>query len=123
MGLKTLKKAELLRGKKRIENLFRSGNDYVIHPLRIKVMRCQEPSETHQVLFTVSRKLHPKAVQRNRIKRLMREAYRLHKNQLQGLPSLCIAYIYQSKEIADFQTMSGAVVQSLQKLKAYAQKD
>ena len=52
----------------------------------------------HQILITVSRKLFSKTVDRNQIKRRMREAYRLNKPLPEIPKKLVIAYIYSIKE-------------------------
>ena len=62
-----------------------------------------------------------KAVDRNRIKRLSREAYRLQKQPLidrmreKGL-SMAVFFIYTGKELPDYQTISGKIGVVLQKL-------
>ncbi len=122
MGLQSLPRNERLRGKSAVESLFRKADVLVVPPLRILVQKNPQTDSTHQVLFTVSKKFIPKAIQRNRIKRLMREAYRLNKNHLKELPSLRIAYIYQSRNIVPQYKVTEAMLQAFIKLKAYAEK-
>jgi ribonuclease P protein component len=62
-----------------------------------------------------------KAVDRNRIKRLSREAYRLQKNPLlQRLEekrlSLAVFFIYTGKELPDYATVTDKIGVALQKL-------
>lgn len=122
MGLQNLSRHERLRGKNAVESLFKKADVLVVPPLRILVQKNPETDHVHQVLFTVSKKFIPKATQRNRIKRLMREAYRLNKNHLKELPSLRIAYIYQSRNIVTLSEVTESMLQAFSKLKAYAEK-
>jgi ribonuclease P protein component len=56
-------------------------------------------SPTHQVLITVSSRNFKRAVDRNSVKRRIREAYRLNKESLITPKKLLLAYIYVAKEI------------------------
>ncbi|MEI9910088.1 MAG: ribonuclease P protein component [Bacteroidota bacterium] len=80
----TLGKNERLKSRKSIEQLFSEGKKIVVAPYR--VLYILNPSvEKASLLFSVgvSAKNFKKAVDRNRVKRLTREAYRLQKNDLQ----------------------------------------
>lgn len=76
----TFKKAERLSLNKRIELLFSTGAAISLHPLKILYLPFSESMEYPvQILFTVSSKRFKSAVVRNRIKRRLKEAYRMRK--------------------------------------------
>jgi ribonuclease P protein component len=102
----TLKKCEILRLKNDIDELFKEGKAVKVFPLKIlyQVHSPSEPKPKLQVMFVVSKRAIKKATRRNRIKRCLREAYRLLKNDLllvlsQQCPSvhhLRLAFLFQS---------------------------
>ena len=96
----SLKKHEILRSKKKIKELFDNGSSFFLYPY--KVFFIPNPSlNNNEVLFTVSKKTFKRAVDRNLIRRRMREAYRLNKNILKSNEkeslSISIGLIYISK--------------------------
>ncbi len=77
---KTFKKEERLSLDSRIKILFNSGAAIHSSPVKILWLTSGEPLEyPAQALFTVSAKRFKKAVDRNRIKRKLKEAYRQQK--------------------------------------------
>jgi ribonuclease P protein component len=79
----TLSRNEKLKGRKAIEQLFSAGKAFTISPFRVVYFIPEETEgEILQAGFTVSTKYFKKAVDRNRVKRLLREAYRLQKHIL-----------------------------------------
>ena len=64
-------------------------------------------------MISVSRKNFRKAVDRNRIKRRIRESIRSNKNLLPQDPKLLIAYIYTAKEILTFAQIQERLVKTL----------
>lgn len=85
----TFTKQERLRNKKHINRLFESGKAFLVYPFRVIFFEVDGNEETvHtatiEVLFSVPKRKVKKAVDRNRIKRLMRESYRTNKHELIG---------------------------------------
>lgn len=112
----TLKKSEILRHKKVIRELFERGSSFSIYP--IKIIFEIKPEGQHQVLFSVPKKKFKKAVERNKIRRRLREAYRLNKHILDvnDKAKLNIAYIYISEQILPFEYLQEKMIESLEKL-------
>lgn len=76
----TLGKEERLKSKKLIEKLYTEGNSVKAFPLRMMYLKTPHTSKyPAQVGVSVPKRNFKLAVDRNRIKRLMRETYRLQK--------------------------------------------
>ena len=121
----TLGKKERLKSHKRIDQLFSEGKSFSITPFKIYYLISlysvlHSPSNL-QFGAGVSAKNFKKAVDRNRIKRLIKESYRLQKIELQknlkkkGI-QLNVFFIYTNKELPAFNTVREKVNVILQKL-------
>ncbi|MBK8784995.1 MAG: ribonuclease P protein component [Chitinophagaceae bacterium] len=102
----TFKKDEKLKSRKTIEQLFKEGKSFSNFPFRVLWQFTELAKAPVQTGFAVSSKHFKKAVDRNRIKRLMREAYRLQKNELQTQlmlqrKQLAVFIIYVGNELPD----------------------
>jgi ribonuclease P protein component len=80
----TFRPAEKLKSRKLIGQLFKEGKSFKLFPFRIIYIQPEKNFSHLQAGFSVSSKNFKRAVDRNRIKRLMREAYRLQKSSLQN---------------------------------------
>ena len=79
----TFRAEERLKSKKIIADLFENGNSFHRYPLRVIWKLSEENTEVPaRAAVSVSKKSFKKAVHRNRIKRLMKEAWRLNKHIL-----------------------------------------
>jgi len=99
----SLPKSEKLKHEKVIKQLFSQGKSVYKYPYKILMLPNEflEEKEWPQVMFSVSKRNFKHAVDRNRIKRQMREAYRLQKaDWLQTLSQkpAYLAIIYVAKE-------------------------
>ena len=76
-------KNERLKSKKTLARLFKEGRSFSVYPIRVVWLKESEPKSV-PLQFTVSvpKKRFKNAVDRNRIKRQIREAYRLNKSEL-----------------------------------------
>ena len=119
----TLGKDERLKSRKQIEKLFAQGKSFVVNPYRIYFLVHGPRPMDHGLQFGVgvSAKNFKKAVDRNRIKRLTREAWRLQKNELSEKikttrMQLNVFFIYTGKELPDFTIVKDKVAVALKKL-------
>jgi len=115
-----LYKGERLKRKKLIDRLFKEGTQNKHYPILLFVLRyTPERIPFHQVLISVPKKHFKKSVVRNKIKRLIREAYRTHKymlyNNKHGLPFL-LGYVYISKDVPTYAVIEKSVVTSIRYL-------
>lgn len=116
----TFPKEERLHHKKLIQELFEKGSSFYLYPFKVAFLPAPEGIDTHQVLFSVSKRRFKHAVDRNLVKRRVREAYRLHKHRLNSderpIPPLLVAYIYTGKEIHSYQLIESKLIKSLSRL-------
>lgn len=119
----TFGRQEKLKSRKQIDALFQTGRSVVHFPLRVKyvVLPLTEEINVAQAGFTVSKKHFKRAVQRNRIKRLLREAYRLQKAPLLQLlqsqqQSAQLFFMFTDKVLPDYTTVFSAMAQCVHTL-------
>lgn len=112
-------KKEKLKSKKLIDQLFLEGRSINRFPLRLIYLNTPLPGNSPvQVAVAVPRRVFGKAVTRNRIKRLMRESYRLNKglvfNKMEG--SFALLFLYIGKEIPTFKEVEKSMQAVLRQL-------
>lgn len=105
-GEYTFTKEERLCSKKQIAALFAGGaNSFSIYPLRVVYMPIEKTEGAPvSVLVSVSKRYFKRAVKRNKIKRQIREVYRLQKSPLvnkvqENGQHIAIAFLYLSNRI------------------------
>ena len=115
-------KSEHLCGDTRISRLFTQGESFIVYPLRVVyIVTTNEEKEVVSVLISVPKKRFKRAVKRNRLKRLIREAYRHNKHHLietmisKG-KKLHLAFSYVSDEEMDLDAINKKMQIALEKL-------
>ena len=111
-------KKEKLKRKKLIEQLFAGGKGLNNYPVKLIYLRTELPEDVQfQAGVTVSKRSFKKAVQRNRIKRLLRESYRLNKhlvfNNIEG--NFAFLFLYIGKEMPEYEQVEASMKAVLHK--------
>ncbi|PSG90314.1 ribonuclease P protein component [Aurantibacter aestuarii] len=101
----TYKKNEKLKSKKAVDQIFTNGKSISAYPLRLVFVK---NNTSLKVGVSVSKRNFKNAVHRNRIKRLLREAYRLNKSVLYDnqLTDYAFMIIYNHKDMPDFELIN-----------------
>jgi ribonuclease P protein component len=123
------RKSERLCSRKSIGRLFTSGNVSFHYPFRVHWLEAADDSPfPAKAVIAVPRKSFRRAVERNRIKRIIREAYRLNKEELyNGLRqrdrNIDMIIIYIATGEHDYNFINERIIILFQKLLNDAQGD
>ncbi len=118
----TFAKEERLYEKKLIDQLFKNGKSFFVFPFKVLYMPLTTDGQLlPKVLISAPKRNFKRAVDRNRIKRLMREAYRRNKSVLCGEEEgsrhqLLIGLIYTAKVEMDYVEIERKIILILQQL-------
>ncbi len=111
-------KKERLTGREEINALFAQGESIYCYPFRILFIKSSEKQVYHRIMISAPKRNFKKAVDRNKIKRLIKESYRKNKDLLENTPSkYSIGLIYTPKSILSFSEINKHMVNTLKKLR------
>ena len=119
----TFKKSERLHSKILIGKLFSEGSSFFIHPFQVSYLIVEKTEEPPvQIIISVSKKTFKSAVKRNKIKRLIRESYRLNKHMMwdeymdRPNEQLLLGMVYVGKTIVPYSEMERKLILILHRL-------
>lgn len=111
-------KKEKLKSEILIRSIFEEGKSITSYPLKLIYLEIKDPTRAKiQCGVTVPKRNFKSAVKRNRIKRLLRESYRLNKeqifNNIEG--SFAFLFLYLGKEMPQYEEVEKQMRVILQK--------
>ncbi|MBU3744241.1 MAG: ribonuclease P protein component [Sediminibacterium sp.] len=118
----TYPRTEKLKSRKLIQELFAKGKSVSAAPIKcLFLIQPEGMTELIQTGVGVSARNFRKSVQRNRIKRMLREAYRnnnqsLHQALSQKQQSLAVFMLYLGKDLPEWNELQTAVKSALEKV-------
>ncbi len=120
----TLGKKERLKSRKLTEQLFSEGKKFSVAPIRVLYLLQDAEEPLLQLGVSASSKVFKKAVDRNRIKRLLREAWRLQKNELWKelqlqKKRLFVFLIYTGRELPEYREILSKSTKVIEKLRKF----
>ncbi|MDL2241722.1 ribonuclease P protein component [Bacteroidales bacterium OttesenSCG-928-L03] len=124
MQTNTFHKSERISSQRDIDSLFTGGLSFISYPLRVVYVEKKETETTKpsaSILISVPKKKFKRAVKRNRVKRLVRESYRLNKHSFldflqENNKTLLVAFLFVGDDLPDYKTVEAAVIKALGKL-------
>ena len=117
--MQTFTKAERLTSKIEIDSLFGTGKSFNIAPFKVIWKESIDSSVPVKIVISIPKRLFKRAVDRNRLKRLTREAYRKNKHLLNDNPGnkkVFLMLIFTSKSIIEYNEMEEKIILILQRL-------
>jgi ribonuclease P protein component len=114
-------KTEKLKSRKMLNEIFTSGKSFSVFPVKVFYILPETKDKTVNAGVGVSAKNFRKAVERNRIKRLLRECYRLNKLSLHATveskqKAVAVFFLYIGKEMPDYTMLNEKMQKALTKL-------
>ena len=120
----TFRKRERIVSEKLMEELFSGGNSHALTAFPLRAVYLQKDrnagDEPVQVLVSVPKKRLRHAVDRNRVKRQVRESYRLNKQALFSIlpcdKRLLLAFVWQSDRLSPTEEVESRVKNLLRRM-------
>jgi ribonuclease P protein component len=119
----TFHKEERLKSNKLIEALVKEGNTVNAMPLKLVWMEVEKSGRfPARATVAVSKRNFKRAVDRNKLKRRMREAYRLNKQPLyeqllEKNKKISLMFFHVSKEISAYELIAESMIKAMEKLR------
>lgn len=124
--MQTFGKDEKLCSQTAITDLFSKGKQIFKHPVKLIWMPVEDGSIiSNKVIITVSKRNFKRAVDRNKIKRLLRECYRKNKHITEALltdQKVMIGLIYIGKNISRYNILEPIIIELLHRLNSDYEK-
>jgi ribonuclease P protein component len=119
----TLGRTERLKSRKSLDSLFKQGKRFILPPFRVHYMPATDGLKFGAGVSTRNFK---NAVDRNRVKRLIREAYRLQNGEMKAQFSvtgkgLHVFFIYTGTELPEYNVVFDKMALALRKLSGQLQ--
>jgi ribonuclease P protein component len=112
---KLFPKRDRLCNLKAITTLFESGESCFSFPM--KFFYLGNGLDYNRILISVPKRNHKRAVERNLLKRRIKECWRLNKEQSQGINGLDIAIVYISPSVSEYIKIEKSLRDGLAKIK------
>lgn len=117
-------KTEKLKSRKTLNEVFTKGRSFSVFPVKVFYVMNESAEHSVKTGVGVSTRNFKKAVDRNRIKRLLRECYRLNKTVLHEAVTkkqkdLSVFFLFVGKELPDYEMLSGKIKTALTKLEEH----
>lgn len=109
-------KDKKLKSQKAIEKIFSDGKNFHRFPVRAVYFYEADFDQELKIGVSVPKKKFKKAVDRNLLKRRMREAFRLNQKNLKLKGKLSIMFIYSSHEILPYSAIEKSIIALLDSL-------
>lgn len=114
--MNTFSKSERLSSKVAIDTLFETGRSFHSIPFKIFWLETNEGSSPAQIVISVPKRSFKRAVDRNKIKRLIREGYRKNKDafyeKLEN-KKVHLMFIFTSKTIPEYAEIEEKIIVAL----------
>lgn len=109
-------KSEKLCGTLRIRAHYREGKHFTCWPVRVTYLPLPDGASEHRILVWAPKSLFKHAVDRNHMRRLMREAYRLHKHVLGTDTCYQVSFNYIDRNLQPYATVERAMVKAMKRI-------
>lgn len=129
-----LPKSERINSKKLIDRLFKGGGAKSMSAFPLRVVFMTEDGDAHeplaQMMVSVPKRFFKRAVKRNLVKRLVREAYRRNKQVLidtlqtaEQRKTLSLCFIWTDHNLRDYEEVERKTANLLQRIAEKIGKD